>query len=100
MVKPTATSETMMASPAGIRARYRASRERPVITRWRNMPSVRSTDPAVQPERGRDDEAEDVQHAGDQLVKMLVAAGRAVGLGGDGVRDQPDGEEDRRGCRW
>ena len=24
-------------------------RERPVITRWRNIPSVRSTDPAVQP---------------------------------------------------
>ena len=38
-----------MASPAGIRAKYKASRERPVITRWRNIPSVRSTDPAVQP---------------------------------------------------
>ena len=38
-----------MASPAGMRAKYRASRERPVMTRWRNIPSVRSTDPAVQP---------------------------------------------------
>ena len=38
-----------MASPAGMRAKYSASRERPVITRWRNMPSVRSTEPAVQP---------------------------------------------------
>ena len=38
-----------MASPAGIRARYSANRERPVTTRCRNIPSVRSTDPAVQP---------------------------------------------------
>ena len=38
-----------MARPAGMRAKYRARRERPVMTRWRNIPSVRSTDPAVQP---------------------------------------------------
>ncbi len=44
-----ATSGTMMANPAGIRARYSAKRERPVTTRWRNIPSVRSIDPAVQP---------------------------------------------------
>ena len=49
MVKPTATSGTMMASPAGMRARYSARRERPVTTRCRNIPSVRSTDPAVAP---------------------------------------------------
>ncbi len=46
---PTATIAMTMASPAGIRARYKAMRERPVITRWRNIPSVRSTEPAVQP---------------------------------------------------
>ncbi len=49
MVNPMATNAQMMASPAGIRARYRASRERPVTTRCRNMPSVRSIDPAVPP---------------------------------------------------
>ena len=38
-----------MARPAGIRARYSDSRERPVTTRCRNIPSLRSTDPAVQP---------------------------------------------------
>src|SRR5579864_5578803 len=49
MVKPAATSGTMTASPAGIRARYSAKRERPVTTRCRNIPSVRSADPAVTP---------------------------------------------------
>src|SRR5579864_1517885 len=48
-VKPAATKGTMMASPAGIRARYSAKRERPVTTRWRNIPSVRSAEPAVTP---------------------------------------------------
>src|ERR1700722_17638636 len=49
MVKPTATRGTMMASPAGMRARYSARRERPVTTRCRNIPSPRSADPAVAP---------------------------------------------------
>ncbi len=48
-VKPTATIGITMANPAGMRARYRANLERPVITRCRNIPSVRSTDPAVHP---------------------------------------------------
>ena len=49
IVKPTATIETMMASPAGILAKYSARRERPVTTRCRNMPSVRSTNPPWHP---------------------------------------------------
>jgi hypothetical protein len=48
-VNPIATSGRMIARPAGIRARYSASLDRPVTTRCRNMPSVRSTEPAVQP---------------------------------------------------
>ncbi len=39
----------MIANPAGILARYSASRDRPVTTRCRNIPSVKSRDPAVQP---------------------------------------------------
>ena len=38
-----------MAKPAGMRAKYRASRDRPVTTRWRKTPSVKSADPALAP---------------------------------------------------
>src|SRR5947209_12690293 len=48
-LKPIATSGRMIAKPAGIRARYSAIRDLPVTTRWRNIPSARSTEPAVAP---------------------------------------------------
>ena len=49
MVNATATAGTRMARPAGMRARYRARRDRPVITRWRNTPSFRSVVAAAAP---------------------------------------------------
>ena len=90
MAKPTATMGTTMASPAGIRARYRASRERPVTTRWRNIPSVRSTDPAVQPRVAAMMKPKTYMTPATRLVIDVVAAGRAVRLRGDGVGDQAD----------
>jgi len=84
---------TMMAKPAGIRARYSAKRERPVTTRCRNIPSVRSTDPPSS-QRGGDDEAEDVEHAGAKTRVDVVAAGRPVGLRRECVGEQPYEKED------
>ena len=48
---------------------------------------------------GRHDEPEDVHETGHQRGEDAVAAGRPVGLGGDGMRDQPHAEEDDRECR-
>ena len=45
---------------------------------------------------GGNDEAEDVHHAGDEAGVNRVAAGRAVGLRVEGVREQPDDEKERR----
>jgi len=48
-VKATATMGTMMAKPAGMRARKSATPERPVTTCCVNIPSARSSHPAVAP---------------------------------------------------
>ena len=60
-----------MASPAGILAIYRANRERPVITRWRNIPSVRSTDPAVEPTTAATMNPKMYMTPATNVVKML-----------------------------
>jgi hypothetical protein len=48
------------------------------------------------PQRRGDDEPEDIQHAGDEADVLVVAAGRPVGMRGDGVEEQPDPQVDRR----
>ena len=60
-----------MASPAGMRAKYRARRERPVMTRWRNIPSVRSIDPAVQPTTAATTNPNTYMKPATSVVKML-----------------------------
>ena len=60
-----------MASPAGIRAKYSANRDRPVITRWRNIPSVRSIDPAVLPTTAATTNPKTYMKPATSVVKML-----------------------------
>ena len=54
-----------------MRAKYSANRDRPVITRWRNIPSVRSIDPAVLPTTAATTNPKTYMKPATSVVKML-----------------------------
>ena len=59
------------------------------------MPSVRSTDPAVQPSVAATMKPKMNITPATMLVKIVVPTGWPVRVGGEGVGQESDGQEDR-----